>query len=623
MAAATPAANAPTAPSAAASSNVAYTATSPSSMAHASHPHQPPHNQHHGHPSHHTAATPAQPTATGTSYPAANGGSSSTTAGGGAGYPSAIPPSHAADNMPMHSHAHSRSHSISHGYPHHPHPPSGGSGPSTGGTTQSSSGALAQSPLQERWYNPAGYGSYGYPHTHMVPPNAPPVPGHASSSSLREDGYAYDMGGGASVPPNRLEPPVRAHRTSNAGAVPPPPPPHNLPQESAIGAQGSTDPYQASQPHYHHHHHHHHHHMAPSQQQQHHHHHHQHQHQHHAQSSQPPPPPPPPSATAMPHAAQHTGHALHASGGMAMMEHAHHHHPHHHAAAAAQPPPPPPLQQTQHRHHHHHHHHPSSQPVSQPPQRRPSMVGEMVRGPVDVMDGISDDESGRAENKRDRRRRMIHENLTRIYTTFMENKEQIYHEKSMQYKTELRKLLDGTHDEFQEKLSELARQRDESIECAELLRDYQLQTAEQLYAIESEQAENEYQAGVGLSRWHALPRCLSCRALQQKDLDELRDRLLQDLEERRRKLREEKDAMDVNVDLPYDAYGMSSTRAHNTRALRKKGQTRGATTEQKTKRGPRPQLTPLNFGATASDVEDDLLAIQRGIGSKKAKARRA
>ncbi|KAI8051487.1 Sds3-like-domain-containing protein [Syncephalis plumigaleata] len=229
------------------------------------------------------------------------------------------------------------------------------------------------------------------------------------------------------------------------------------------------------------------------------------------------------------------------------------------------------------------------------------MVGDTVRGvPVDMMDGISDDDTGRSENKRDRRRRMIHESLTRIYTTFIENKEGIYHDKSLQYKTELRKLLDGTHDEFQEKLSELARQRDESIECAELLRDYQLQTAEQLYAIESEQAENEYQ----------------------KDLDELRDRLLQDLEERRRKLREEKDAMDVNVDLPYDAYGMSSTRAHNTRALRKKGQTRGAPTEQKAKRGPRPQLTPLNFGASTSDIEDDMLAIQRGTGSKKSKSRR-
>ncbi|RKP11205.1 Sds3-like-domain-containing protein [Thamnocephalis sphaerospora] len=233
--------------------------------------------------------------------------------------------------------------------------------------------------------------------------------------------------------------------------------------------------------------------------------------------------------------------------------------------------------------------------------RRLSTTNEMPRDMLDTLDAMSDDETGgKTENKRDRRRRMIHERLTRIYTTFIDSKESIYREKNAQYKTELRKLLDGTHDEFQERLSELARQRDETIEYAELQRDYQLQAAEQLYDIESDQAESEYR----------------------KDLDELRDRLLQDLEERRRKLREEKDALDVNVDLPYDALNFGATRAHNTRALRKKGQQRQGAPEQKAKRGPRPHLTPLNFAASASDLEEDLLAIQRGSGVKKSKLRR-
>jgi hypothetical protein len=97
---------------------------------------------------------------------------------------------------------------------------------------------------------------------------------------------------------------------------------------------------------------------------------------------------------------------------------------------------------------------------------------------------------------------------------------------------------------------------------------------------------------------------------------------LQDLEERRRKLREEKDALDVSVDLPFDGLGFGATRAHNTRALRKKGQQRQGHTEQKPKRGPRPHLTPLNFALTPAEIEEDLLAIQRGSGVKKAKLRR-
>ena len=129
----------------------------------------------------------------------------------------------------------------------------------------------------------------------------------------------------------------------------------------------------------------------------------------------------------------------------------------------------------------------------------------------------------------------------------------------------------GSHPEFVNRLHDLERERDESIEKANMWRDYQLQCAEAMYKTETEQAEQEYMVGFVWLGWggmvevsptitshpitlyditshriashpptHPLPPPLQSEKMG------LREKMLAQIEERRKKLREDRDTLAID-----------------------------------------------------------------------------
>jgi hypothetical protein len=223
-----------------------------------------------------------------------------------------------------------------------------------------------------------------------------------------------------------------------------------------------------------------------------------------------------------------------------IMNHPHHHHHHHHPYA-------PPMQQqymrpptahhmdkpedpyAQHPYYQHqqqHHHQPP--PTHDMDHQAKSISAQKVQGwltSTTTEVPLHSDAAKLKENKKDRRRRHILDRLARIHFNTQQYKDRIYKDKSDNYRRELRKLLDGSHEDFKIKVYELAQQRDNASKRVALERDYAIDMAEQAWKDEYARIEKEYQ----------------------EEKNGLRDRLLKDIDEKRAKLVEEKEALDVGT----------------------------------------------------------------------------
>ncbi|KAI8612009.1 Sds3-like-domain-containing protein [Chytriomyces sp. MP71] len=125
--------------------------------------------------------------------------------------------------------------------------------------------------------------------------------------------------------------------------------------------------------------------------------------------------------------------------------------------------------------------------------------------------------------KKERRHREFVERVDLIGREFAEAKERIYFEKLAAFKQELRDVQDGTHHEFEERVAILEFERSAAIRRAELFRNYQIETANSMYQAEKEAYDQEYLA----------------------EKQGLRDKILAQLEERRKKLKEDRENFDM------------------------------------------------------------------------------
>ncbi|KAJ3138791.1 hypothetical protein HK100_012251 [Physocladia obscura] len=142
------------------------------------------------------------------------------------------------------------------------------------------------------------------------------------------------------------------------------------------------------------------------------------------------------------------------------------------------------------------------------------------------MDHVSDEPTLLAQlpSKKEKRHREFVERVELIGRDFAENKERIYFEKLAAFKQELRDVQDGTHHEFGERVALLEFERKAAIRKAELFRNYQLECANAMYQAEKEAYDQEY-------------------LLEKQGL---REKILSQLEDRRKKLKEDRDYFDAS-----------------------------------------------------------------------------
>ncbi|KAJ3231885.1 hypothetical protein HDU81_003450 [Chytriomyces hyalinus] len=201
-----------------------------------------------------------------------------------------------------------------------------------------------------------------------------------------------------------------------------------------------------------------------------------------------------------------------------------------------------------------------------------------------------DDMPPAALSKKDKRTKDFTDRIDLIGREFQEGKERIYFEKLAAFKQELRDVQDGTHQEFEERVALLEFERKAAIKRAELLRNYQLECANSMYQAEKEAYDQEYLA----------------------EKQGLRDKILHQLEERRKKLKEDRENFDLTHEVASDAqktmYTRKTTRAQAAKQPDdKNGYGRGKP-KGKDKNGPTLPVTLKD-----QEVNEDFAELKRKL----------
>jgi hypothetical protein len=116
------------------------------------------------------------------------------------------------------------------------------------------------------------------------------------------------------------------------------------------------------------------------------------------------------------------------------------------------------------------------------------------------------------------------ERLDKLNRDFVVSKEQIYNDKTEDIERDIHDILSGRHAEYLDHVQELEMTRDEEILKAEIIRDYQIQVAEALYRAEIEDCINDFE----------------------HEKDNLKQRIMQSIDDRKRKLKDDKDNFDIH-----------------------------------------------------------------------------
>ncbi|CAO3662356.1 unnamed protein product [Rhizopus stolonifer] len=148
------------------------------------------------------------------------------------------------------------------------------------------------------------------------------------------------------------------------------------------------------------------------------------------------------------------------------------------------------------------------------------------------------------DNKKAKKRKEMTAKMERLNTEFLEKKERLCNEKLVSIDKELKEAQKATHVSYLDGLSDLENTRQKMIDDGQLFKEYQKQMTDHQFETEIYQAEEEYLL----------------------ETQEIREKLYNVLEEKRRKLKEDKD----NCDLAYDAILDSQSRS-NKRNLRRRG----------------------------------------------------
>ncbi|KAJ1923050.1 hypothetical protein IWQ60_006116, partial [Tieghemiomyces parasiticus] len=188
----------------------------------------------------------------------------------------------------------------------------------------------------------------------------------------------------------------------------------------------------------------------------------------------------------------------------------------------------------------------------------------------------------RGESVDRRQKQAILQQLAAINQDFCNNRQAIYEEKIQEVNDMAQAICAGTDPKYREKVVELGKMREEAIFKAKLLCDYQLASAHQLYVDEVRRAEEDYA----------------------NEKEELREKLRSGIEERLRRLKDDKDIMDIAQEIQ----GEGGSRSNSKRNLRKRGPDQ---TDQKTGKKKNPPSVTLSHAVPEEDALDDLAQMKK------------
>lgn len=189
------------------------------------------------------------------------------------------------------------------------------------------------------------------------------------------------------------------------------------------------------------------------------------------------------------------------------------------------------------------------------------------------------------DNRKVKRRKEMTLKMERLNIEFLENKNRLYDEKLLSINNELKESRKDTHTTYLDGLRDLENMRQKMIDDGQLFREYQKQMADHQFELEIYQAEEEYLL----------------------ETQEIREKMFNVLEEKRRKLKEDKD----NYDLTYDLILDTQSRL-NRRNLRKRGTENPENKSNKKKQMNGPALV---FKLKEDDLNSDMQDIRNAIQS--------
>ncbi|KAH6577435.1 hypothetical protein BASA62_000905 [Batrachochytrium salamandrivorans] len=171
--------------------------------------------------------------------------------------------------------------------------------------------------------------------------------------------------------------------------------------------------------------------------------------------------------------------------------------------------------------------------------------------------------------------------------------EKIYEDKIDSFLRETKELRLGTHPDFMGELRILEEERDAALRAAELFRDYELECAQRIYQLEYDTSLAEYtteKAGLG-------------------------EKMLQELYEKKRKLKEERDGFDVSND--------ATLEVTKSIGIRKAARLNPGRSDDQRKVGKRSKVSSgpvLVFQLKDHEIYEDLGNLRRNVNVRKAAA---
>ncbi|KAJ1553855.1 hypothetical protein HK096_006113 [Nowakowskiella sp. JEL0078] len=156
-------------------------------------------------------------------------------------------------------------------------------------------------------------------------------------------------------------------------------------------------------------------------------------------------------------------------------------------------------------------------------------------------------------------------------------------EKLAGFRKELREAQEGSHPEIEERLIVVKMEKEMAIRSAECFKEYQIQCANSLYETEM----------------------ISSNEVYEQEKAALKDRMLAEIEERKKKLKEERENFDINNESSLESQKSVTTRK-NTRASGRQ------TEEKKEKKGKKTDkliLSPLKD----EEVREDLTQLRKAM----------
>jgi len=167
-------------------------------------------------------------------------------------------------------------------------------------------------------------------------------------------------------------------------------------------------------------------------------------------------------------------------------------------------------------------------------------------------------------------------NIEKMQREFNTLKEQLYKDKLTSFKKEILAIKNGTHEDFLEKVKELEGIKNEKIWSAEQWKNYQVQSFQHAFSSEKKQAEEEFKA----------------------DKKELREKMINTILEKKRKLTEEKSTLNLTEGSDIPVNTRLRTRRQSTHQILKKKE---------------PTLPDILYTLNDSEILEDITAIQKGL----------